>query len=91
MKTPPPWEYLGDCSETSLQNFMLAQLNLAASLRKSITADTDKLNESLALAEVARIFIEENDALVRIASLRQGVLDFPGRRKELRPILNKAM
>src|SRR6185437_13377026 len=71
-----PWEYLSECSEMSLQNFLLAQLNLAASIRKIIAAEQEKLIEALTNAEVARIIHEDIEKLSHTANLRQGILDF---------------
>lgn len=79
MNRPLPWEYLSECSETALQNFMISQLNVAAGLRKTIAAESEKLIEALVLTEVSRLLIEKRDELVRMASLRQSLFDFDRR------------
>lgn len=75
----PPWEYLAECSEHSLQSFMLSQMNMAAELKKSIRADQEKLMEILLNVELAGLLRHSRDELSRIAYLRQGVLRFEDR------------
>ena len=72
----PPWEYLADCSETSLRNFEIAQLTVADGLLKGIFADIEKLIEARVNANSARLLIERGPELARLYSLRQQVLPF---------------
>jgi hypothetical protein len=72
----PPWEYLADCSETSLRNFEIAQLAVAAGILKGIFADIEQLIEARVNANTARLLIEKPGEISRIATLRQGVLKF---------------
>jgi len=72
----PPWEYLADCSETSLRNFEIAQLAIADGILKGILADIRNLVEARVNANAARLLIEHGAELARIASLRQEVLRF---------------
>jgi hypothetical protein len=71
-----PFEYLSDCSETSLQNFQMAQLDVAANLRKVLRTELERLIDALTNAEIARMLTENRAELARMAQLRQGVLDF---------------
>lgn len=81
MARPLPWEYLGECSETSLQNFMLVQLETAAKIRRVIAAESEHLVEALVSAEVARLLLEKSEEISRMGTLRQGILNFVDRRK----------
>lgn len=79
MPRPLPWEYLGECSDTGLQNFQLSQLNVAASLRKVIEVESEKLIDALVNAEIARLLAENAAEMSRALELRQGVLAFKRR------------
>lgn len=62
-------------SPESLQAFMLAKLNEADRLTKSIKAEQNAVIECLADAEFARLLIEYRDELLRIADSRQQTLN----------------
>jgi hypothetical protein len=57
MATPrvtPPWQYLHEASDTSLESFELSRLNHAANLRKEIAALLEQWIEVTAEAFLAR-------------------------------------
>jgi hypothetical protein len=57
MATPrvtPPWQYLHEASDTSLESFELSRLNHAANLRKEIAALMEQWIEVTAEAFLAR-------------------------------------
>ena len=62
----PPWEYLCQASDPSLQSFELSRLNHAANLRKEIAALVDQWLEETVAAMLARWLIERR-RLVRDA------------------------
>ena len=53
-RVTPPWHYLHEASERSLQSFELSRLNHAANLRKEIAVLLEQWIEELAEAMVAR-------------------------------------
>ena|SRR5438309_11586802 len=50
----PPWDYLHDASDPSLESFELSRLNHAANLRKEIAALLEQWIEETAAALLAR-------------------------------------
>lgn len=71
-----PWEYFASSSDTSLESFMLARLNDAANLRKSIEKQIVEWAEAQADAELVGQLLRNRERLARIADLRQGILPF---------------
>lgn len=69
-----PIEYLTDCSEEGIENFVLKQSEIAALLRKQLRADVDRLIEALVNVEVANLLMHRGTELAEIANARQGVL-----------------
>lgn len=53
-RVTPPWHYLHEASDTSLESFELSRLNHAANLRKEITALLEQWIEVSAEAFLAR-------------------------------------
>ena len=56
----PPWEYLRQATEPSLQSYELSRLNHAANLRKQIAALIDQWLEETADALLARWLLEHS-------------------------------
>jgi hypothetical protein len=54
----PPWEYLRNASQPSLQSFELSRLNHAADIRKEIDALLDQWLEETAAALLARFLLD---------------------------------
>lgn len=79
-----PLEYLRECSNESMSNFVSAQLNRAAEIRKGIRADLEQLVESLVNAEVARVLMQERDSLREISDSRQRRLEFGVERRQFK-------
>jgi hypothetical protein len=53
-RVTPPWQYLHEASDTSLESYELSRLNHAANLHKEIAALLEQWIEELAEAMVAR-------------------------------------
>ena len=53
-RVAPPWHFLHEASDTSLQSYELSRLNHAANLHKEITALLEQWIEELAEAMMAR-------------------------------------
>jgi len=60
-----PLEYLTSASDTSLRNFEAMQLNHAANLEKEIRSMERERKKAAVMAEMARLLIENRDALLR--------------------------
>ena len=58
-RVTPPWNYLHEASDTSLESFELSRLNHAANLRKEITALLEQWIEVTAEAFLARWIRED--------------------------------
>lgn len=67
-------EYMRDCSEEGIENFVLKQSEIAALLRRQIRGDVDQLIEALVNVEVANLLMHRGAELAEIASARQGIL-----------------
>jgi len=57
----PPWDYLRQASNTSLQSFELSRLNHAANLRHEISTLMDQWLEETSQAMLARWLLENRD------------------------------
>lgn len=77
MKTPP-LEYLLVCSGTSLGEFELNRLNLAANLRKDLRIIEEELRQAEAEAVLARWLMEHRENLLSAgaAKVLQGSFEF---------------
>ena len=58
-------EYLTSASDTGLRNFEAMQLNHAANLEKEIREMERERKKAAVMAEMARLLIENRDALLR--------------------------
>lgn len=80
MTDPSPLEallvYLRDCSEGSVQAFMVKQLELAAELEKQMKRDMAILINFKVNAEFANALIHDAEALKAAADMRQKVFRF---------------
>ena len=65
---PPPLQYLLECSRTSLQNFMTAQMNRAANNRKHIHQIADEWVEARALVLLSEWFTLYGEELIVLAA-----------------------
>lgn len=71
-----PWDYLENCTLTSLHSFTTAQRALAATLRKALLAEAERMIEAMVNAEMATVIIENSEKLSRIIELRQNSFRF---------------
>lgn len=54
----PPLEYMLECSDSGLREFMVGRLNRAANLEKERKQIAEELTEALVAAEVARVMLD---------------------------------
>jgi hypothetical protein len=61
--TTPPLEYMLECSDLRLREFIVNRLNRAANLEKERRQIIEELTEALVEAEVARIMLDTRKQL----------------------------
>lgn len=69
---PPPFEYLLDCSKTSLHSFIASRLNKSANLRKELLAVLNEWIEARALAMLGEWFDMHGEKLMELAAQPRG-------------------
>jgi hypothetical protein len=73
----PPWNFLNQASEASLESFELSRLNHAANLRKEIAALLEQWIEETAQAALARWLREDRKLLEASAPASIDILPAP--------------
>lgn len=64
---PPPFEYLLECSRTSLRSFISKKLNSSANLRKELNEVLSEWVEARALAILGEWFVVHGEKLIALA------------------------